>query len=132
MPNPRTLTDAEAYALNENYDALYRLMQQDRMLTPSEAVAVRASLALLKDAGWPETLLTAKARLAAEWTDLVDKLEHPFDRGLHDMRGLHIPVREASAILWRWCLIVGGASFAITTLALLYAIAAGQFDWSAG
>lgn len=86
------------------------------------------------------TLSPSVTEVCGPGTDLIDKLEYAFRRSglhemrsdLHNMRGLHVPVRETARILYRWLVIVAVAWWAIVGLLLAYAMATGQFDWSAG
>lgn len=131
MPDLRTLTETGLSLddLQERYETLSHVMRERQvrhLLTPQEVAQVRAALKDAEGSWLANTLLASQARLWAEWTDLCRSVGRQFPEALRPA------VRETPRRVWRYVMILAWANFAITGLALLYAIATGRFDWSAG
>lgn len=131
MPEPRTLTEAglSLEDLQERYETLSRVMREHQMrhlLTPEAVAQVRAALKDTEGSWLANTMLAAQARLWAEWTDLCRSVERQFPEALRPA------VRETPRRVWLYVMILAWANFIMVAALLLYAMATGQIDWSAG
>lgn len=74
----------------------------------------------------PRTLTEAVENVRTEWRALCDAMLAQFPESWRPA------VPEALTRTYRIILIIAAANYVIVAAALLYAIATGQFDWSAG
>lgn len=74
----------------------------------------------------PRTLTEAVENVRAAWRNLCAELLAQFPASVRPV------IPEALSRTYRIILIIAVANYVIVGLALLYAMATGQFDWSAG